>query len=80
MPSQLPDFSDYEKSRREQSNEMIAHVGKLMRVNSAHYYEDMSEDEDEIGVAKTADAKIAVKAATVRTVYIKTVISKIDQA
>lgn len=59
-PSQLPDFPQYRDSliREPLSKEMVIDVEKSMKVSEAGYYNELSDVDEEIGVARTANIKI----------------------
>ncbi|KAF2819317.1 hypothetical protein CC86DRAFT_431887 [Ophiobolus disseminans] len=73
-PSQLSDFPNYQGTADslKSMTGMDRDLEKSLKVDNTSYYDDTFDDEEEIGVAKTANARIAVKAGGVRTVYIKT--------
>jgi len=70
-PSQLPDFPVREKDWIEDSKSSFTDVEKSMKADELSLCDDLSDVEEEVGVAQTADVRITAKPIAVRTVYIK---------
>jgi hypothetical protein len=69
-PSQLPDFPEYRGNLNPRKSliGMGPDVEKSLKVLETSYYDDTSDEE--IGTAKTADARVAVKISPAHIVYI----------
>jgi hypothetical protein len=62
-PSELPDFPDYQEcwDEKKSPSDMDFDVEKSPNPNKATFYEESSDDEDEIEVAKSAAVQTTMK-------------------
>jgi hypothetical protein len=72
-PSQLPDFPEYHESWNSQDPSSVkdADMEKALKSNEMTFYDEVSDAEDEIDLAKRAEARITVESRATRTDRLK---------